>query len=164
MTPEEKNEKLKNDPGAVHFTLIYSYMMYFLPVVLGLILDYILPGYSFYNSALQAAGFWIIIVSSLLIYWAQSTTGKSKNKMFEKGEQREFACGPYKYNRNPTYVGLVAMTLGLGLVTGSMFVLVLVLVSAMLSKFVFLPREEKILELKYGQIYRDYKNKVKNWL
>ncbi|MBP6931353.1 MAG: isoprenylcysteine carboxylmethyltransferase family protein [Candidatus Pacebacteria bacterium] len=164
MTPEEKNEKLKNDPGSVHFTLIYSYMTYFVPVILGMILDYILPNYSFNNSTLHAVGFWIIIVSSLLIYWAQSTTGKSKKKMFEKGEQREFARGPYKYNRNPTYVGLVAMTFGLGLVMGSIFVTALVVVSALFSKFVFLPREEKILELKYGQIYRDYKKKVKNWL
>jgi protein-S-isoprenylcysteine O-methyltransferase Ste14 len=164
MTPEEKNEKLKNDPGAVHSTLVYSYMMYFLPVVFGLILDYIFPGYIFNNPTLQSVGFWLIIVSSLLIYWAQSTTGKSKNKMFEKGENREFARGPYKYNRNPTYVGLVVMTLGLGFVMGSIFVSGLVVVSAMISKFVFLPKEEKILELKYGQIYRDYKSKVKNWL
>lgn len=164
MTPEEKNEKLKNDPGAVHYTLVYSYMMYLLPVIFGLILDYIFPGYSFTNETLQVVGFWFIIISSLLIYWAQSATRNSKKNIITDNEHREFARGPYKYNRNPTYVGLVVMTLGLGLVMGSVFVSGLVIVSAMFSKLVFLPREEKILELKYGQIYRDYKSKVKNWL
>ncbi len=164
MTPEEKNEKLKNDPGVVHHTLVYSYLTYFLPVIVGVALDYLFPFYNFSGSASQIIGWMLIISSTILIYWAQSTTSGYKKKMFEKGESREFARGPYKYNRNPTYVGLVFATLGLGVLLGSFFVTLLVVVSALFSKLVFLPREERILELKYGEIYRDYKSKVKNWL
>lgn len=163
MTPDEKNEKLKNDPRIVHSLLIGSYFVYFIPVIFGLLLDILFPGYLFKNDTLQLLGIFIIFMSSMLIFWAQRTSSSSKKKLMQEGV-RNFAAGPYKYSRNPTFAGLFYMTIGLGLILGSYFVIGMVMVAFILNKYIFIPKQEHILDLKYGQIYSEYKKKVKSWL
>ena len=163
MTQEEKNENLKNDPSIVHSILAHSYFIYFWPIVLGLILSIVFPGFTFTSQNFQLLGIFIIFLSSILIYWAQTTSKKCKNSVNEKGE-RDFACGPYKYTRNPTYTSLMLMTLGLGLVMGSYFIFILGVVAFLINKLILIPKEEKILEIKYGNAYLQYKKKVKSIL
>lgn len=159
MTPEEKTEQLKNDPSVVHSVLAHSYFVYFGPAVLGLFLGMFFPGFTFVNYNAQLFGILIIFISSMLIYWAQTTSKKNKNTLTENGE-RKFDIGPYKYSRNPTYSGLMLMTFGLGLVMGSWFIIILGVIAFTINKLILIPREEKLLEIKYGQTYLDYKKKV----
>ncbi|MCX6755816.1 MAG: isoprenylcysteine carboxylmethyltransferase family protein [Candidatus Nomurabacteria bacterium] len=163
MTPEEKKEHLKNDPSIVHSILAHSYFIYFWPVILGLILDMVFPGLTFTGRNFQLIGIFVIFVSSMLIYWAQTTSKKNKNTVNPDGD-REFAIGPYKYTRNPTYTGLMIMTLGLGLVMGSYFIFVFGAIVFIINKMILIPKEERVLEIKYGNTYSQYKKKVKSIL
>ena len=72
--------------------------------------------------------------------------------------------GPYRFTRNPMYLGLVLMTVGLGLVMDSMwFFLVAVAVMLALRNLVIV-HEERCLEDKFGDAYRDYTRRVRRWL
>jgi protein-S-isoprenylcysteine O-methyltransferase Ste14 len=158
----DKNEKLKNDPKVIHLLLAHSYTIHLLNIGLSVVLGLIFTDFRFSNQALSWVGLVLIMVGTFFVYWAQKTSSSTRAKMM-KGEVRNFASGPYKYNRNPTHFGLVLSTFGLGLVSGSYFILITTFVTLILSKTFFLPKEEKILELKYGQHYSDYKKKVRNW-
>jgi len=72
--------------------------------------------------------------------------------------------GPFRYSRNPIYIGNTALIFGLGLAFGAIWV-------ALTAPFVFLAidrlavrGEEKHLEAKFGEPYRDYKARVRRWL
>jgi len=78
---------------------------------------------------------------------------------------REFvALGPYKYVRNPMYVGGFILLIGFGLYHHSVSMLALALLLALLFHLFVLWVEEPGLEQRFGFSYRDYKNSVNRWL
>lgn len=72
--------------------------------------------------------------------------------------------GPYRYTRNPMYVGMLLLLLGWAMWLGSLSPLLLVpLFVPVLNTMQILP-EEQILEQKFGQAYSDYKARTPRWL
>jgi protein-S-isoprenylcysteine O-methyltransferase Ste14 len=51
--------------------------------------------------------------------------------------------------------------LGFGIISNAFFVILTTLVSFLVSRFIFLEKEEIILEEKYGTPYLEYKRAVK---
>lgn len=72
--------------------------------------------------------------------------------------------GPYKYTRNPMYVGFTVTYLGLALGLNAPIALALLLPCLVLMTWGVIAREERYLEAKFGQPYRDYKQRVRRWL
>ncbi len=164
-TKIEKKEESYRD-GMIHIILSHSYTVFLFAVVLGLILDILIPINIFNSYIYQYIGLVMIILGSVLIYWSQSTTSSTKKEEVQKQGTivREFACGPYKYSRNPTHIGISVMTLGLGFLISSVFSIILIVLTSLITKSIFLKKEEALLEQKYGEAYCEYKRKVKTWL
>ena len=154
--------------GMVHFILSNSYTIFLFAVVLGVILDMIIPINIFNSRMYQYAGIVLIMIGSILIYWAQSTSYHSKIEMIEgklgKSVVRNFMEGPYKYSRNPTHIGLTLLSLGLAFLINSLFSVIFTIIASLITKFVFVKEEEDLLIEEYGQEYLDYKKKVKTWI
>lgn len=161
---ETKNTVNNHRKDIVHFILLHSYFIFLFAVILGVLFDFTLKEKIFSNPIYQYAGFFMLIISSIIIYWAQESSSNYKEKIKKNNSRSHFEYGPYKYLRSPTHFGLFIMTLGFGLIINSLFSVIFTFVAYAISKFFFLKREEKILEGKYGQIYTDYKKKVKNWI
>ncbi|HEX5932214.1 MAG TPA: isoprenylcysteine carboxylmethyltransferase family protein [Methyloceanibacter sp.] len=74
------------------------------------------------------------------------------------------ATGPYRFTRNPIYIGFVLAYFGFAIVLTSMWVLLLLIpVLVILQRGVVL-REEAYLERKFGDVYCKYKARVPRWL
>ncbi len=160
----EKEESSIGD-GIVHLVLSHSYTVFLLAVILGVIFDILIPTSYFGNYIFQYVGVTLIVLGSLLIYWAQKTTNCTKKEELEKGIViRDFARGPYKYSRNPTHIGLTVMALGFGFTINSVFSVAFVIVAFLITKVVFIKKEEAILEKRYGEDYCNYKKKVCTWI
>jgi protein-S-isoprenylcysteine O-methyltransferase Ste14 len=150
--------------GTVHFILLHSYLIFLLAVILGVFFDTFLNGKIFHNGVYQYIGLLLLIISSLIIYWAQSTSSNYKQREKRNEEDSHFEHGPYKYSRSPTHFGLFIMTLGLALIINSLFSIIFTIIAYLITKFFFLRKEEELLEKKYGETYVEYKKKVKNWI
>jgi protein-S-isoprenylcysteine O-methyltransferase Ste14 len=71
--------------------------------------------------------------------------------------------GPYAISRHPMYVGELALWLGWAILYGSIPVLIgFVALGALVA--LLAPREERALEAKFGDVYRQYKARVPRWL
>ena len=71
--------------------------------------------------------------------------------------------GPYAISRHPMYVGELALWLGWAILYGSIPVLIgLAVLGAVVA--LLAPREERALEAKFGEVYRQYKARVPRWL
>jgi protein-S-isoprenylcysteine O-methyltransferase Ste14 len=68
--------------------------------------------------------------------------------------------GVYDYVRNPMYVGLAFLVSGLGIAFASDWTLVTLVVAALVIHFGVVKREERYLEAKFGDAYRQYKARV----
>ena len=78
---------------------------------------------------------------------------------------REFvAVGPYRWTRNPMYVGGFGMLLGLAFVLRSPAVLLLVAAAAAVIHLFVVVYEEPTLRRQFGQAYEEYTRRVNRWL
>jgi protein-S-isoprenylcysteine O-methyltransferase Ste14 len=72
--------------------------------------------------------------------------------------------GPYRITRNPAYLGMALVYLGIALLSESLWVLVpLPFVLAVIDRGV-IAREERYLERKFGAEYTSYKTRVRRWI
>jgi len=72
--------------------------------------------------------------------------------------------GPYRFTRNPIYFGCLLMMFGLVIVWSSIITVFLLIVVYIIFRFVFIKREEVILEEEFGEKYRDFKKQVRRWI
>jgi protein-S-isoprenylcysteine O-methyltransferase Ste14 len=72
--------------------------------------------------------------------------------------------GPYRITRNPIYIGMTAVYLGAGLLSDSLWILLLALPVLGIMHFGVVLREEAYLAAKFGGRYRDYARRVRRWI
>jgi protein-S-isoprenylcysteine O-methyltransferase Ste14 len=72
--------------------------------------------------------------------------------------------GPFRYSRNPIYLGMLLILSGAFLFLGNTLnLLLLVLFVYVMNKLIII-NEEKVLEREFGSDYRNYKSSVKRWI
>jgi protein-S-isoprenylcysteine O-methyltransferase Ste14 len=72
--------------------------------------------------------------------------------------------GLHGRSRNPIYVGMFLIYVGIGIAMHSSSVLLLTLPLAIVIRYGVVAREEAYLERRFGDAYRDYKARVRRWL
>ena len=72
--------------------------------------------------------------------------------------------GIHGWSRNPIYVGLCLLYVGVGWAARSPWVLVLALPLAITLRYGVVARGEAYLERRFGDPFRDYKARVRRWL
>lgn len=72
--------------------------------------------------------------------------------------------GPFAYSRNPIYLAMVAILLGLALVLGSLTAFLAPAAFFVVIARGFVPMEETMLEQTFGDAYRSYCDHVRRWL
>lgn len=72
--------------------------------------------------------------------------------------------GPYRFTRNPMYLGMAALYPALALAFGWFWALLLLPVVLVSVDRLVIAREERYLEAKFGDEYRAYKRSVRRWL
>lgn len=72
--------------------------------------------------------------------------------------------GIYRWTRNPIYLGFFLAYDGIGVATRSPWILILTLPLAITIRNGVVAREEAYLERRFGDVYRDYKARVRRWL
>jgi protein-S-isoprenylcysteine O-methyltransferase Ste14 len=71
--------------------------------------------------------------------------------------------GPYRFSRNPLYVALTLLYLGLTLVFNTLWGLVVLIPLVITMHCGVVLREERYLEGKFGDVYRQYRSKVRRY-
>ena len=72
--------------------------------------------------------------------------------------------GPFRYSRNPMYVSLTLLYVGVGLVTDNPWILLGLIAILPVMSIGVVRREERYLARKFGQEYEAYRARVRRWL
>jgi len=72
--------------------------------------------------------------------------------------------GPYRYTRNPMYLGMVLMLLGLSLMFSLEWGVILTPVLWFALDQLIIAREESYLTAKFGEPYREFLGRTRRWL
>jgi protein-S-isoprenylcysteine O-methyltransferase Ste14 len=72
--------------------------------------------------------------------------------------------GPYRFTRNPIYLGMMLALIGLAIAFDSAWLLVTLVPFALVIRYGVVAREEAYLERRFGEVYRRYRARVRRWL
>ena len=102
----------------------------------------------------------LVTLGGLLATWGVATVGW-KNTSGLKGGL--VASGPYRFTRNPQYVGDIVFFVGVSVIANSLLLWITHLLLALVFAVVPLT-EERWLEEQYGEKYREYRGRVRRFL
>jgi len=74
------------------------------------------------------------------------------------------SSGPFRYSRNPIYVGLLLVVAGFAIALNSAWQLAAAVLLLLLLHYGVVLREERFLAAAFGDEYRDYTHRVRRWL
>ncbi len=110
-------------------------------------------------------GWTLIAAGVLLALWAVSLFFRLQTHLIPNRPATTLVvAGPYRFTRNPMYVSLTAVYLGVSVLMESVWALALLpLVLVTIYRKVIAP-EEAYLDRRFGAEYGEYKKRVRRWL
>ncbi len=138
-------------------------------LLLGLIAIWLLQKYlpiiQYDSNLLTVAGVVLMVLGAVLDIWSAGLFTRAKTPLIPFTQSSAVvSSGPYRFTRNPMYLGMALILLGavffFGAVSGSIIVPLFMLV---IQKR-FIEGEERHMEALLGEEYLIYKQRVRRWL
>jgi protein-S-isoprenylcysteine O-methyltransferase Ste14 len=131
------------------------------------LLDHFFPIINLISAPWNKLGFLPIIFAlfmdgmSLIQFFREHTT---INPIHPENTKTLVTTGTYRYTRNPMYAGLLFLLIGWTILLGSLSPVFMLPVFIWIITIEQIIPEEKVLEQKFGEKYRVYKNSVNRWI
>jgi len=134
-------------------------------IVLEILFHLIFPIASIIFFPFNLSGIILIIIGILMTFWANFLLLKNRTSIKPYGTPSFFiTSGPFKFSRNPIYLGMSIALFGTGIFLGSLSPFISPIIFVLLIDKSVIPAEESNLEKKFGKNYFDYKKKVRRWI
>jgi protein-S-isoprenylcysteine O-methyltransferase Ste14 len=129
----------------------------------GLLLDKLAP--LPLPARLEGAGGALIALALLSDIWCALELWRHHTTVMSHREVSALVTtGPYRFSRNPIYLSHVALTAGVGMLLGSLWILLLTPILILgLMRFSIMPEEEHLAR-KFGPSFADYAAKTRRLL
>lgn len=113
----------------------------------------------------QAVSILLIALGVLFAAWAQRIFRKENTTTDPtQSSSKLVTWGPYRFSRNPMYVGLFLVFIGLSGVFTLVWSIALMLPVFYYINWIVIPIEEAQLRGTFGETYEEYRKKVRRWL
>lgn len=113
----------------------------------------------------QVAAFILFAIAIFLSARSLTQFFRSKNTLITiKAAQSLQTTGIYQFTRNPMYLSLLLIYLGLTCLIGNCWNIILLPVLFAIVQEYIIKREEKYLDRRFGKEYHDYKSNVRRWI
>jgi protein-S-isoprenylcysteine O-methyltransferase Ste14 len=141
-------------------------VFYLAALATGMALDYLLWPFPIFGAPSKYAIASILIVASVLIMPPVIMRFRRAATPFDvrKAASSLITDGPYRFSRNPAYVSLTLLYLGIGILIDSGWVLIMVIPVLFVMDMWIIRREERHPEAKFGERYLLYKGTARRWL
>jgi protein-S-isoprenylcysteine O-methyltransferase Ste14 len=97
--------------------------------------------------------------------WAAREFRKARTGFQLRGGGADLVTsGPFRFSRNPMYLGMLLWLLGLAVLLGSLIAFVFPALLFLLANFYAVPLEERAMAETFGERYAAYRRRVRRWL
>lgn len=133
-------------------------------VIVALVADWLLPIGLFFQYV--PGGVALVVLGFAISASGRLTFRNRGAEIFPSSETHStlVTTGPFRFSRNPMYLGLVTIGFGAALWAGTWLMWLVPIVVFVLDHFVIIPFEENSMERAYGDAYRAYKSGVRRWI
>jgi protein-S-isoprenylcysteine O-methyltransferase Ste14 len=110
--------------------------------------------------ALVLAAAWVLLTApSVATFWRARTS-----MIPARPATTLVVAGPYRFTRNPMYLGLALLSVAFALFFNSYWVILLLVPALVLVTRLVIVREERYLRRRFGADYEAYTKRVRRWL
>lgn len=116
------------------------------------------------NPIIEMAGAVIAGAGLAIAAWAMATFALARTAIMpDRAASTLVTHGPYRYSRNPMYVSMTLLYIGLALTTRIWWALLLLPAVLVVLSRVVIAREERYLSNAFGDSYAQYMQRVRRW-
>jgi protein-S-isoprenylcysteine O-methyltransferase Ste14 len=111
-------------------------------------------------------GLALIVVGVIAPVWAIAEFRRADTQLNPTSEtnNRLVTKGPFRLTRNPMYLGLVIVTLGIAVATGAVPIFAAPMLTFAIANWIHIPFEEAKMRRQFGQPFDDYTRAVRRWI
>src|SRR5690606_6144986 len=108
----------------------------------------------------------ILCAGFLLSQWASKIFAEEKTEILPASKTNRVLItrGPFRFSRNPMYLGIQLMLIGFAVMLGPLLVFVSTALFFALMHFTFVPFEEEKMHRQFGDSFDVYTRQVRRWL
>ena len=74
------------------------------------------------------------------------------------------SSGPFKFSRNPIYLGMLTILVGVAFLMSSLSAIIIAFVFGIIINFTWIAHEEKKLHELFSEDWENYSSKVRRWI
>jgi protein-S-isoprenylcysteine O-methyltransferase Ste14 len=139
--------------------------LYAIPLGIGLLIQRFYPAAILPRGIALALGVPLVALGLALAAVAMASFVRARTSPIPiKPTTAIVATGPYRFTRNPMYLGLALLYLGVTLWVDTLWPLLFLPLVLFTIQRTVIAREERYLEAKFGDEYRGYKARVRRWI
>jgi protein-S-isoprenylcysteine O-methyltransferase Ste14 len=114
----------------------------------------------------RPTGIALIVAGIALSAWGRLTFRRQDAEIYpwSAAHSTLVARGPFRFTRNPMYLGFLILAIGAALVAGTWLMWLVPVLIFVLDNFVIIPFEEQSMDRTFGEAYRGYKARVRRWI
>ena len=137
----------------------------FLSIVMMALLHFLIPFSIYAVYPWNLIGVVPLAVGIVLNLIADTTFKREQTtvKPFEKSSKL-ITTGVFRISRHPMYLGMILILFEIAILLGSLTPLIVSIIFCILMEYVFVRKEEKMLEKQFGSSWYAYKDSVRKWV
>ena len=139
----------------------------FLGLIISFLLEFLVYRNQIFDNSIIFRFLGIILTIAAILLFVKSVRifNLRKEKLHPRSISTQiFKDGPFQFSRNPIYLAMFVLLIGVGLTLNSFWFLYSGLVVAIMIHYGVIIPEENYLEKEFGKDYLDYKKSVRRWL
>ena len=118
-----------------------------------------------FPKVLEWVGYVLVLIGLGLTISAASGFMRARTTLDPHGSVSNIVTsGPYRFSRNPIYLGFVCLMIGFPFIFRTYWGLILSPLLIVLMNWLVIRHEEAYLEKKFGEAYVGYRSRVRRWL
>ena len=128
--------------------------------------SFLYPWKSMVDLQFVPAGAVLIAAGFALAFWAAGLFRREGTELNPTSSENSklVVRGPFGFTRNPMYLGLVLISLGIAFCSGSLPLFVVPLLVFATANWVHIPFEEAKMRRQFGASFDDYTGRVRRWI
>lgn len=143
----------------------YPPLLFWGTFVAGMLLNWGIPSPNFSTESVKVIGVTLGILGTIVAFWGAYAFHRAGTYVRPNRPVTALVTdGPFRYSRNPLYLAMTIIYLGITLYAGALWPLVTLIPALILIHWKIVQREESFLESRFGDDYRVYKAQVRRWL